>query len=69
MDMLPSKYIRVSNFWPKSAKKIFLFVKGVQKTKKNEKNFEIFFFIKLILNIIHELCQHLESLNNHLLLH
>ena len=50
MDMLPSKYIRVSNFWPKSAKKIFLCVKGVQKTEKNEQKlgklgnkFEIFF--------------------------
>ena len=46
MDM-SSKKIEVSYFLPKSAKKIFLCMKDVQKTEKNWKkfwkNFEIFF--------------------------
>ena len=34
--MMPSKYMKVSYVWPKSAKKNFLSVKGVQKLKKIE---------------------------------
>ena len=67
MDMLPSEYIKVSYFWPKSAKKSFCLLRVSKKLKKIEKNFEKilnFFFIKLIINIIHELCQHLGSLRS-----
>ena len=49
MDMLPSKYIRVSYFWPKSAKKSFCVWRVSKKLKKIEKNFEKilnFFFHK-----------------------
>ena len=59
--MLPSKYIKVSYFWPSSAKKIFLCVTGVQKTEKNLKKND-FFFIKPIPCIIH--VQHLEFLRS-----
>ena len=55
MDMLPSKYIRVSYFWPKSAKNYFCVWRVSKKVKKIEKKFEKnlnFFFIKPILNII-----------------
>ena len=37
MDMLPSKYIRVSYFWPKSAKKSFCVWRVSKKLKKIEK--------------------------------
>ena len=47
MDMWPSEYIKVSCFWPQSAK-IFLFVKNVQKTEKNMKKILKFFFHKNI---------------------
>ena len=60
MDMLPSEYIKVSYFWPKSAKKSFCFLRVSKKLKKIEK----IFFIKPILNIIYELCQHLVSLRS-----
>ena len=46
MDILPFEYIKLSYFWPKSAKKSF-FVWGVskklKKLKKIEKNFWFFF--------------------------
>ena len=60
------KYIKVSYFWPNSAKKIFVY-KGCPKNwkkMKKYKKFFIFFFIKPILSIIYELCQHLESLRS-----
>ena len=37
MDMLPSKYIKVSYFWPKSAKKSFCLLRVYKKLKKIEK--------------------------------
>ena len=37
MDMLPSKYIRVSYFWPKNAKKPFCVWRVSKKLKKIEK--------------------------------
>ena len=67
MYMMPSKYMKVSYVWPKSAKKNFLSVKGVQKLKKIE-NFFVkklnFFPIKTVVSIIYELCQHLGSLRS-----
>ena len=48
--MLPSEYIRVSYFWPKSAKKSFCVWRVSKKLKKIEKNFEKilkFFFHKI----------------------
>ena len=50
MDMLPSEYIKVSYFWPKSAKKSFCLLRVSKKLKKIEKNFEKilkFFFHKI----------------------
>ena len=67
MDMLPSEYIKVSYFWPKSAKKSFCLWRVSKKRKKIEKNFEKnlkFFFIKSILIIIYELCQNLGYLRS-----
>ena len=51
MDLLPSEYIKVSYFWPKSAKKSFCLWRVSKKRKKIEKNFEKnlkFFFHKNI---------------------
>ena len=67
MDMLPFKYIKVSYFLSKSAKKSFCVWRMSKKLKKIEKNFEKilkFFFTKPILSIIYELCQHLGSLRS-----
>ena len=50
MDLLPSKYVKVSYFWPKSAKKSFCVWRVSKKLKKIEKNFEKilkFFFHKI----------------------
>ena len=44
MDMLPSEYIKVSYFWPKSAKKYFCLLRVSKKLKKMEKNFKNFDF-------------------------
>ena len=57
MDMLPSKYIRVNYFWPKSARKSFCVWRMSKKLKK-------FCVIKSILIMIFELCQHLGSLRS-----
>ena len=68
MDMLPSKYIRVSYFWPKCAKRSFCVWRVSKKLKKIEKKIEkilkFFFFTKSILSIIYELCQNLGYLRS-----
>ena len=60
IDMLPSKYIKVNYFLPKSAKKCFCVWRVSKilkkKLKKFWKKFRIFFFTKPILSIIYELC-------------
>ena len=60
MDMFHSEYIKVTYFWPKSAKKSFCVWRVSKKLKKNWKKL-IFFFVIIILTIIYEMCQHLGS--------
>ena len=43
MDMLPSEYIKVSYFWPQSAKISFCLLRVSKKLKKIEKKIEFFF--------------------------
>ena len=70
MDMLPSEYIKVSYFWPKSAKKYFCLLTVPKKLKKMEKKIQFFF---IFFSLFNTLCIQKDFLNfwakNNLLLY